>query len=194
MRDDNKGIWRVPTAWWRFGVPFGGLLALVLGVIAWVGFEASLHWSSTDEFCTSCHNSPSAWVAEEWHQTAHYKTRSGVAVHCHDCHIPKEFFPKLWVKGTSAVHHIYTQLTGTYTDKASFEARREMLAQRVWDKMRANDSHECRSCHLVERMDPAAQSETAAQFHEVLADADGEVTCIDCHAGIAHHLPGPPSP
>ncbi|GAA4879287.1 NapC/NirT family cytochrome c [Ferrimonas pelagia] len=189
MFEQKKGLWSVPTPWWRLGIPLGGLLALVLGIIAWVGFEASMTWSSTDEFCTSCHNSPSQWVQQEWHQeSAHFKSKSGVVVTCHDCHIPKSFFAKVWVKGTSAVSHVTTQLTGKYQTKADFELHREALAERVWDVMRKTDSRECRSCHNVERMALAQQSETAAQYHEVLQD-DG-ITCIDCHKGIAHNLPG----
>ncbi|SHI15588.1 NapC/NirT family cytochrome c [Ferrimonas marina] len=190
MTEQKKSVWSVPSSpWWRFGIPLGGLLAVILGILAWVGFEVSMEMSSTDEFCTSCHNSPSRWVMDEWHnESAHFNTRSGVVVTCHDCHIPKTFFAKVWVKGTSAASHITTQLTGKYKTKEDFEQHRLALAQQVWDVMEKTDSRECRSCHNVERMDPAQQSETAAQFHEVLAD--GGVTCIDCHKGIAHHLPG----
>jgi cytochrome c-type protein NapC len=47
---------------------------------------------------------------------------------------------------------------------------------------------ECRNCHEFEAMDFTAQSERASDQHST-ALASGEKTCIDCHKGIAHHLP-----
>ncbi|WP_028115146.1 NapC/NirT family cytochrome c [Ferrimonas senticii] len=188
MAEQNNGVWSKPRAWWRFGVPIGGLLAFVVGALAWVGFDYSLHWSSTNEFCTSCHNSPSAWVWEEYQQTPHYNTASGIAATCHDCHIPNEFFPKLWVKGTSALKHVSHQILDPYQDKAEFEQNRLRLAEQVWAAYRKDDSKNCRSCHDVNQWDMAKQSETAAQFHQVLYEEE-HPTCIDCHKGIAHHLP-----
>ncbi|WP_298439171.1 NapC/NirT family cytochrome c [uncultured Ferrimonas sp.] len=188
MADPERGLWAKPTAWWRFGIPVGGILALALGALGWIGFDASLHWSSSDQFCTSCHNSPSKWVEAEWHQSSHFNNASGVGAGCADCHIPQEFFPKLWVKGTSAMHHVTTQLLGDYQTKDDFEAQRLMLAQRVWQQMEKTDSRECRHCHQVEAMNASAQSSDAAQYHQVLMEQDGP-TCIDCHKGIAHQLP-----
>lgn len=188
MSQEDRGFWTKPKSRWSFGIPAGGFVMLVVGALAWVTFDWSLHATSTDEFCTACHNSPSNWVMEEWQQSKHFASSSGVKVNCHDCHIPKSFVDKIWVKGTSAVHHVTTQIVGDYQTKEDFEAKRLMLAERVWDTMQNNDSQACRSCHKVELMDFAQQSETAAQYHEVLLDQDGP-TCIDCHKGIAHHMP-----
>ena len=63
-----------------------------------------------------------------------------------------------------------------------------MLADREWRRLKANDSLECRNCHNFEYMDFTLQSPRARQMHSTLL-ASGEKTCIDCHKGIAHHLP-----
>ncbi|MGB8398906.1 NapC/NirT family cytochrome c [Bradyrhizobium sp.] len=44
----------------------------------------------------------------------------------------------------------------------------------------------CRNCHSVESMDPHKQSQASQVM--LLALKNG-ATCIDCHRGIAHHLP-----
>ena len=62
------------------------------------------------------------------------------------------------------------------------------LAQHEWERLKANDSLECRNCHDYEYMDFTRQSKRAAQAHSTFL-ADGGKTCIDCHKGIAHRLP-----
>jgi nitrate/TMAO reductase-like tetraheme cytochrome c subunit len=53
----------------------------------------------------------------------------------------------------------------------------------VWATMKANDSHECRNCHLAAAMDPHKQTEVA---QKVMAEGfKTGLTCIDCHKGVA---------
>ncbi|QIZ76023.1 NapC/NirT family cytochrome c [Ferrimonas lipolytica] len=188
MSEPEQGIWKKPKTWWLFGIPLGGFIALIVGALLWIGFETSLEVTSTDKFCTSCHNSPSQFVAAEMQHLPHRNNASGVIATCHDCHIPHEFFPKLWVKATSAATHVTHHLMGEITTKEEFESNRLRMAEKVWAHLEQSDSHECRSCHKVEEMNVAKQSETAAQYHDVLKDEDGP-TCISCHKGIAHQLP-----
>ena len=69
-----------------------------------------------------------------------------------------------------------------------FLAKRRELAEREWARLKANDSLECRNCHALASMDFTLQSPRAQSMHSTLL-ASGEKTCIDCHKGIAHHLP-----
>ena len=52
------------------------------------------------------------------------------------------------------------------------------------NEMRGNDSRECRSCHDGKAMNTDKQSIIAAEAHAEGKDA--EMTCVDCHDGIAH--------
>ena len=61
------------------------------------------------------------------------------------------------------------------------------LAEHVWATMKANDSRECRNCHSLESMNPEAQKQRARKQHEMAREDN--MTCIDCHKGIAHQLP-----
>jgi cytochrome c-type protein NapC len=54
--------------------------------------------------------------------------------------------------------------------------------------MKANDSLECRNCHSADSMDITRQSPRAIDAHQRFLFT-GLNTCIDCHKGIAHHLP-----
>jgi nitrate/TMAO reductase-like tetraheme cytochrome c subunit len=55
--------------------------------------------------------------------------------------------------------------------------------------MQANDSRECRSCHALESMDIDSQDKSARKKHTLERKIEKGETCIDCHKGIAHHLP-----
>ena len=61
-------------------------------------------------------------------------------------------------------------------------------AEHEWERLKANDSLECRNCHNFEYMDFTAQGKRASTQHSTSL-ASGEKTCIDCHKGIAHRLP-----
>jgi cytochrome c-type protein NapC len=58
------------------------------------------------------------------------------------------------------------------------------MKEREINRLKANDSQECRNCHDAERMVLALQSTRAQKFHKKMLS--GERTCIDCHSGIAH--------
>ena len=53
--------------------------------------------------------------------------------------------------------------------------------------MKASNSQECRNCHNFDAMSEEYQKKSNYARH-MKAKADGK-TCIDCHKGIAHHLP-----
>lgn len=116
----------------------------------------------------------------------HFANGSGVRADCADCHVPKELGPKLMSK-LMAAKDVYHEIAGTIDTREKFEARRWEMANRVWDKMQATDSRECRSCHTAEAMDLDVQDVTARKKHRN-AEERGQ-TCIECHQGIAHEEP-----
>jgi cytochrome c-type protein NapC len=126
---------------------------------------------------------------EEYKETVHYKNASGVRATCSDCHVPKQFFPKLAAK-LIATKDIYHEIIGTVDTREKYEKHRWDMASRVWAKMKATDSRECRSCHAFDSMDLSAQGRSARKRHP-RAQMKGE-TCIDCHKGIAHEEPDEP--
>lgn len=160
-------------------------LFVVLGIVLWGGFNTAMEATNTLEFCISCHEMENT-VYQEYRHSVHASNPSGVRAGCPDCHVPKDWFPKV-LRKIQASAEIYHWLAGTIDTKEKFEARRPYLAKRVWKTMKNNDSQECRNCHEFDSMDLAGQARFAARIHR---DGMGEgKTCIDCHRGIAHHLP-----
>ena len=161
------------------------LVGGVAGVIFWGGFNTFMEHTNTMEFCISCHEMKST-VYEEYRKSPHFSNPSGVRATCPDCHVPKEWIPKLKRK-IQATNELFHHFRGTIDTKEKFEALRGEMAERVWAVMKANDSHECRNCHSWEAMDFHKQTPRAREKMEE-ARKDGK-TCIECHKGIAHTLP-----
>ena len=153
----------------------------VIGIIAVALFDFSMHATSTDEFCTSCHEMSSPY--EQLQKTTHHNSASGVAAGCSDCHVPKEFGPKM-VRKIEAAREVWGSITGIIDTPEKYAAHAPAMKAREIKRLRASDSQECRNCHERERMLTAVQSAKAQKYHGAL-ESQGK-TCIDCHAGIAH--------
>lgn len=151
---------------------------LVGGVAIPIGVEST----SKTEFCISCHEMRTT-VYEEYKKSVHYTNQKGVRAGCPDCHIPRDWTETL-VRKVLAAKDVYHHLLGHLDTPEKFEANRKEMAQRVWDRMKANNSQECRNCHSFDAMSLASQRLRAQKQHKN-AIQDGS-TCIDCHKGIAH--------
>jgi cytochrome c-type protein NapC len=126
-------------------------------------------------------------VYQELQTTIHFTNRSGVRATCPDCHVPHNWTDKI-ARKMQASKEVWGKVFGTINTREKFESKRRELAEHEWERLKANDSLECRNCHNFTYMDFTRQSPRAAQMHSTSL-ASGEKTCIDCHKGIAHHLP-----
>lgn len=155
------------------------------GIFFWGGFNTAMEATNTMSFCISCHEMEDN-VYQEYKETIHYTNRTGVRAVCSDCHVPKDWTHKM-IRKVQASREVWGKITGTIDTKEKFEAKRLVLAEREWARMKASDSRECRNCHSFDSMDPERQKLRGAKMHKI-AQAENQ-TCIDCHKGIAHHKP-----
>jgi nitrate/TMAO reductase-like tetraheme cytochrome c subunit len=162
------------------------IFAVLVGGFA---IEFSLEATTTDEFCVSCHEMGDN-ISGSDEDRLHLVGSGELHGQCADCHLPRAFLPRLRRK-LRASADVYHHLLGTLDSPESFEARRLQLAQRVWARMKHNDSVECRSCHADLQSARAGAGEIVRAYHE-RADRNG-VGCIDCHKGLTHRMPALPS-
>ena len=184
-QENSGGLWarlRRPS-----GKSLGGLLAVgfMVGVLFWGGFNTALEATNTEKFCISCHEMYDN-VYMEYKETIHYNNRTGVRATCPDCHVPKDWTHKM-IRKVQASKELWGKMVGTIDTREKFEAKRLQLARNEWKRMKAADSRECRNCHSFESMNPEAQKQRARKQHEMAKEDN--MTCIDCHKGIAHHKP-----
>jgi cytochrome c-type protein NapC len=190
MNDEKTGAMRrclkalgTPSAKWSLGALL--VIGFASGIIFWGGFNTALEATNTLDFCISCHEMKDT-VYQEYKQTVHYQNRTGVRAVCPDCHVPRDWTHKM-ARKMKASFEVWGKLTGSVDTPAKFEANRMRLATDEWERMQKAGSRECLNCHNFAAMDPDRQKSAAQKNHKQAQD-QGK-TCIDCHKGIAHHLP-----
>lgn len=156
------------------------VIGIFLGLLLTGAYSATMYYTSTDNFCLSCHNHDIPY--DEFKTTVHFRNAYGVTAECHDCHLPHDFIPKVTRK-LAAAKEVYGHFTGVIDSDEKYMAHRAAMKAAEIKRLKNNDSAECRNCHDVKRMDFAAQSALASKNHAEMARGK---TCIDCHQGIAH--------
>jgi cytochrome c-type protein NapC len=179
-------LWRFvrrPSAKWSLLTLL--VVGFIGGILFWGAFNTGMEATNTLAFCTSCHEMRDT-VYVEYQDTVHFKNRSGVRAICSDCHVPHAWGPKM-LRKAKAAFEVWGKITGSIDTPAKFEAKRMELATHEWQRMGANGSRECRNCHDFDTMSGDKQKQSIYKKH-MGAQKEGK-TCIDCHKGIAHHLP-----
>lgn len=190
MTEPKRGLFKRLREFVRYGSPPLLLaIGIAAGIVFWGGFNTAMELSNEMAFCISCHEMRQS-VYEEYKESAHFKNPSGVQATCADCHVPREWGHKL-VRKVVATRELYHKALGTIDTPEKFEAKRWVLANRVWETMRATDSRECRNCHDFSAMDLSEQDRSGRKKH-AKAPEEGK-TCIDCHKGLAHNYPKKPA-
>ena len=187
MLNKIKDVWHTishPSRYYSLGILI--IAGFVAGIVFWGGFNTTLEATNTETFCISCHEMHNN-VYQELKTTIHYSNRSGVRATCPDCHVPHKWTDKI-ARKMQASKEVWGKIFGTINTRDKFLAKRRELAQHEWDRLKANDSLECRNCHNFQYMDFTRQGKRAEEAHSTSL-ANGKKTCIDCHKGIAHRLP-----
>ena len=178
------------ATFWRPAVHISlGVLSLggfVAGIIFWGGFNTALEFTNTEKFCIGCHEMRDN-VYEELQATVHWSNHSGVRATCPDCHVPHNWTDKI-ARKMQASKEVFGAIFGTINTREKFLEKRLELANHEWKRFSANGSLECKNCHNYDSMKWEEMSELANVQMKQAAERDQ--SCMDCHKGIAHELPG----
>jgi cytochrome c-type protein NapC len=167
------------------------VVGVVVAIALMMGGAAALAWTNTEGFCIGCHEMKNN-VYAEYKGTIHDQNRSGVRAICSDCHVPRQPIDMIKRKLQASLELYGHFVTGSIDTPAKFEAKRHELATHVWKRMKESDSIECRNCHNESKMSHELQT-AKAQARHAKGKAEN-LTCIDCHFGIAHKEPEGPGP
>ncbi|QKM65181.1 Denitrification system component NirT [Polynucleobacter tropicus] len=181
-----KKLWaflKKPSA--KYSILAISVTGFIAGILFWGAFNTGMEATNTLAFCTTCHEMRDT-VYQEYKETIHYSNRSGVRAICSDCHVPKDWVHKM-IRKSKASFEVWGKITGSIDTPEKFEAKRMELAGHEWKRMKESNSRECRNCHDFDAMSPELQKQTPYKKHMKAKEAGK--TCIDCHKGIAHHLP-----
>lgn len=158
------------------------LTGVAVGVILYFLGDRFVKYTSTDEYCMSCHIHPEA--DESWKLSSHYNTKSGMRIHCVDCHLPpKGSFHHLWVKGKTGMRDLWSYYT---KDSASFDwQQKSMLDHAV--KIVYNES--CEACHQNIFTKELTSEGALAHLYYHENKEKLNLQCINCHLDVGHYDP-----
>lgn len=160
---------------------------LFLGLIIGVAISASLYqtsvYFSSDESCMMCHVHPHA--DDSWQQSSHVMNKSGVKVHCIQCHLPPA--SNTWDHYTAKLSLGLKDVWGYLTkDSADFVWRHKSDMEYA-TKLIPNES--CKECH--QNLFPEGLSDNGITSHLYYEDNETKLDlhCISCHLDVGHHDP-----
>ena len=139
--------------------------------------KAVVNYTSSDEYCTSCHIHPMA--DQSWKLSTHYNNPSGVIVHCTECHLPPEGHGYLYAKAKHGIKDIY----GFYfKDSAEINWQAKKLLENAKGFVYEES---CIKCHA--NLFPAKLSVNGGNAHLFYTISKEPLNCINCHLNVGHY-------
>jgi cytochrome c-type protein NapC len=169
------------------------IVSIVVGValIGWLfAYEpVTRQFVASESVCGYCHLEREYVPATRLSfSTAHplEPKRGETAAQCVDCHLPEGF----WAATFTYTHFAsVTDLYGHFRDRAS-EREGDWIppsaarAYRVRDRMFAEDSDTCRTCHIESEIEPKRDRGKNAHKNALV----NKETCIECHNNLVHRF------
>lgn len=153
--------------------------SFVIGILVAFWGNKAVEYTSTDEFCASCHVHPH--VFDSWKLSTHFDNRSGIKVHCVECHLPPKGQGYMYEKARLGIKDIYGFLT---KDSAEFnwEAKRTVeMAPHFTFKT------SCVNCH--ENLFPLKLNKAGQDAHLYYSQNEAKLECTNCHLNVGHYDP-----
>jgi formylglycine-generating enzyme required for sulfatase activity/nitrate/TMAO reductase-like tetraheme cytochrome c subunit len=170
-----KAIWHKTV--WLLRRPF--VWGIGAGVVLVLTLRAGNAVTSSDEFCESCHVHPQATIS--WRQSTHYTTKSGMVIHCVECHLPPGGLPYVVQKTRLGVRDAFGTVFGS--QDSAFWAERSQLEHAKTHVFRES----CLECHPnLYPIELTDKGEEAHLHYERLADT---LRCLNCHLHVGHYDP-----
>ncbi len=154
-------------------------IGFTFGVLVLIGFNKSVEYTSTNEFCESCHVHPH--VFDSWKLSPHHDNRHGIHVNCVDCHLPPKGEGYLIEKIKTGTRDAYGYL---FKDHESFNwEAKSTLEQAHHHTFKAS----CVKCHV--NLFPLTLSPEGQDAHLYYSQNEEELRCINCHLHVGHFDP-----
>ncbi len=154
------------------------LTGSVLGIVFLLAAHEGSRLSSTDTFCESCHVHPHSTIS--WKLSTHYKNKTGMVIHCVDCHLPPEGVAFYTEKALTGSRDIYGKLF-TDVSKIDWEAKSVLEYAKTYTY---DDS--CIRCH--QDLYSLNLSTKGIQAHEnYVRNREKGIRCVNCHLHVGHY-------
>jgi len=152
------------------------LIGIFIGYLMVFGGYKVIYYTSTDDFCGICHVHPKATYT--WKKSTHYKNKSGVVVHCVECHLPQGGLGYFYEKSRLGVKDIYGTLFRE-AEGIDWEAK-SVLEHAVTHTFDSS----CLRCHAD--LYSLGLSPEGVEAHEYYMKTKDKIRCINCHITVGH--------
>ncbi len=133
----------------------------------------SYHYSSTTQFCISCHEMVKPY--EQYKKSTHYENNSGVVAECADCHLPPGTFNKWFAKinqgANDSFNHFFLKPEDIDHEKWKYQAVKKI------------NSKACLQCHKNLVFPELSKGGFIA--HRAFLNGEAE-SCLKCHVNLVH--------
>ncbi|HBL75582.1 MAG: hypothetical protein A2W90_05270 [Bacteroidetes bacterium GWF2_42_66] len=155
------------------------IAGIVICLIVLFAGKKAYDYTSTDEYCMSCHVHPHA--EQSWKLSPHHNNRTGVIVHCSECHLPPEGHGKFFAKAKHGAKDVYGFL---FKDSADFnwEQKRTLEAAKHFVY-----TESCVKCH--QNLFPTTLSKEGDDAHLNFITSKEDISCLNCHLDVGHFDP-----
>jgi formylglycine-generating enzyme len=160
----------------------GGRYLIIISVILTALFlymgDRIVRYTSTNEFCYSCHAHPHAF--ESWRKSNHYDNKSGMYVQCAQCHLPPPGNIRyLLAKAKHGANDVYGQIFKD-PESINWEAKKtiEKAVNFTYDES-------CVKCH--QNLFPMQLTPDGQQAHLYYNQNKDDLSCLNCHLHVGHY-------
>ena len=158
------------------------MMGFVLGALVIILSSKAIQYTSTDDFCMSCHVHQHA--EDAWRLSSHYDNKSGIVVHCVQCHLPPPGNAEyLWAKAKTGARDVYAMVFKD-TDKINWDAKRQLSAA-----VKHTYQESCISCHQELFPRGLSQEGEKAHLHYEQNAERLDLNCLNCHLDAGHYNP-----
>ncbi|MUP37298.1 NapC/NirT family cytochrome c [Labilibaculum euxinus] len=153
------------------------LSSFLFALVFVTGLKGIDHLSSSDEYCMSCH--VHSHTDNEWRISSHHNNKSGVIVHCADCHLPPKEHMAYWPEKIKAGSRDLYSYWCKDMDKINWDEKSTL------EKAKHHTFTEsCIRCH--QNSFPLHLSKKGDEAHFYYKNNSVNLDCINCHLGVGH--------
>lgn len=153
------------------------IIGFLAGIIILFTGQKAVVYTSTDDFCNSCHVHPHS--TQTWKLSTHYDNQRGIVVHCVECHLPPHGEGYLSEKVKTGLRDVYGAIFKDVS-KINWEAK-----SRPEYAARHSYLSSCNDCH--KNLFTRGLSIEGEEAHLYYTNHKEELHCINCHLQVGHY-------
>ena len=149
-------------------------IGFILSIIGISIFFRFIEYTSSDQFCESCHVHPHVTIS--WKKSTHFDNKSGIVVHCVECHLPPKGMKYYTEKARLGIQDIWGKL---FKKDFNWEEK-----SRLEHAVTFTYKSACITCH--QNLFPLQLTQKGEEAHLHYTQNPQKIRCLNCHLHVGH--------